>query len=153
MSLPIRDIHLPEAPSIWPPAIGWWLVAIVLMLLLLGVFTMLRQHRKKKAIKQRLLMSYDKAIAAASSQEQKLQLASQYLRRTCLKHAPHAAHLANEAWLAFLDQSHGGSDYFSRGEGALLRNGPFQPHLDAHSVDSVVHEVRQVIHALVTHHA
>ena len=24
--LPLRDIHLPEAIGLWPPAFGWWIL-------------------------------------------------------------------------------------------------------------------------------
>lgn len=42
--LPLRDIHLPEAVSAWPPAIGWWLLAA---LLIAGIAT-LAWHIKRK---------------------------------------------------------------------------------------------------------
>ena len=31
----LRDIHLPEPVSWWPPALGWWLVAMTVMTLLI----------------------------------------------------------------------------------------------------------------------
>lgn len=153
MSLPIRDIHLPDAPSMWPPAIGWWLLAGLLLVLLAIGLHQLWHWRQRRTRQIKIINGYDHLMDSAGSPEQSLQLASQYLRRVCLKHAPHAAHLADDAWLSFLDQTHGVNHYFLTGEGALLRDGPFQTNLDSATVASVVAEVRRVIHALVNRHA
>jgi len=39
----LRDIHLPDAVSWWPPAIGWWLL---LALILLALFFIPKLYRK-----------------------------------------------------------------------------------------------------------
>jgi len=42
----LRDIHLPETGGIWPPAPGWWLLAI---LLLAGItFTLVLWQKRRK---------------------------------------------------------------------------------------------------------
>jgi hypothetical protein len=47
-SLPLRDIHLPAAISWWPPAPGWWLLAIALTLgpLSVGLWWRWRQRTR-----------------------------------------------------------------------------------------------------------
>ena len=41
----LRDIHLPEAGSIWPLAPGWWLLAAAVVAL--GLLALLERKRRK----------------------------------------------------------------------------------------------------------
>ncbi len=53
-SLPLRDIHLPESVSWWPPAIGWWLVLVSMILLFVlarFIIWAIRQRALKKSAK------------------------------------------------------------------------------------------------------
>ena len=52
-SLPLRDIHLPEAVSWWPPAIGWWVCLLLLALLSVVLFTLYR-YRKSSSLNKRV---------------------------------------------------------------------------------------------------
>ena len=52
--LVLRDVHVPAAPSMWPPAPGWWVVAAaVLMVIAILWLLKVRQQRKLQA-RQRL---------------------------------------------------------------------------------------------------
>lgn len=44
----LKDIHLPSAIDGWPPAFGWWLLALLLVgaLVLIGV-SLVRWHRRR----------------------------------------------------------------------------------------------------------
>lgn len=53
----LRDIHLPEPISWWPPAPGWWLLVIIILALLFFTIGWLIKHRahncyRREAIEQ-----------------------------------------------------------------------------------------------------
>lgn len=45
--LPLRDIHLPDPVSWWPPAIGWWLLPVVLFLIILLGWMLMKSARRR----------------------------------------------------------------------------------------------------------
>ncbi|GJL83425.1 MAG: hypothetical protein DHS20C01_30590 [marine bacterium B5-7] len=55
----LRDIHLPDDPSWWPPAIGWWALVIVLIAVVyitaIKVRSIYRQHQPGRAARILLL--------------------------------------------------------------------------------------------------
>ncbi len=120
--LVLRDIHVPVAHW-WPPAPGWWLLAITGALVLYGCWRVGREYfyrRRQRGliqsaadqVRDRLLDSPDAASVAA---------ASEFMRQVALTRYPRheIAGLSGTAWLDFLDQS-GGGDGFRQGPGAVL---------------------------------
>jgi hypothetical protein len=103
----LRDIHLPPTPSWFPPAPGWWLLALVLLVAIaLGVRMLLRQWRERRW-RQRVATELDRIAAMHAAQPDTVRLAadvSQLLRRASLLIEPNAAALQGDAWLAFLDR-------------------------------------------------
>lgn len=51
-TLPLRDIHLPDPVSWFPPAIGWWLSLILLIALLLAIRWLIKRSRRPRLKKQ-----------------------------------------------------------------------------------------------------
>jgi len=45
--LAIQDIQLPAAASGWPPAIGWWLLALLIIGSVIGAAVLLKRYQKK----------------------------------------------------------------------------------------------------------
>ena len=123
----LRDIHLPPEPSWWPPALGWWLLAILaiaaLWLLARTLLRMLRRWRRRVAVDA----LFDAEIARAGDDARaRIAAVSQLLRRACRAAQPPAAALHGEAWLQFLD----GDDperLFSQGPGRVLLDAQFRP--------------------------
>jgi len=48
----LRDIHMPEPVSWWPPAPGWWLLALFIMALIATVVVYWRRYRARNAYRR-----------------------------------------------------------------------------------------------------
>ncbi|MEO5331644.1 MAG: DUF4381 domain-containing protein [Magnetococcus sp. YQC-5] len=147
--LELRDIHLPDPVSWWPPALGWWLVMLLFLFVLLawGLYRLWsRRYRIQKialAELEQLSMAY---LKHQDGQRLTGEL-SALLRRVCLVRYPRhqVAGLAGEAWLDFLDQGVSGS-LFSKGPGRVLITAPFQRHTQV-QVEELMNLCRQWIRA------
>lgn len=144
-ALALRDIHLPGAPSLWPPAPGWWGLAVLLLALIAwGVPALLRRRRLRQQ-RERLFAALAALHSGLASDRSPAQLAriGQLLRRLALMRYPRAdvASLSGGAWLRFLDDS-GGEGGFSDGPGRVLADGPYRrrlpPDLDIDGLTALV---------------
>jgi len=121
--LQLRDIHGPLAPSMWPPAPGWWLLAaLLLVLMVVGIRWGLhrwRHARLRRRVLQQLqqMEPADRGLAACVSLLLKQVALARYPRNQ-------VAALNGSAWLEFLDRT-GGTDRFRNGAGQALANGPY----------------------------
>jgi hypothetical protein len=128
--LPIRDIHAPAPPSIWPPAPGWWILAGVgLVLLGLGLWWLYRRYRlaqRRRRILDQLAGLPSRATGALLAAE-----VSALLKRVALSRYPRTevASLTGTPWLELLDRT-GGGGRFARGPGRVLAEGPYAPAPD-----------------------
>ena len=141
--LPLRDIHLPDLISWWPPAPGWWLVCALALLgvVAFGLYYRIGRHRRAA------LRSLGKARAAlehGAEPVECLQRVSTTLRRFAMTTADQqtvaalravdgvadrpgsdeVAGLTGQRWLRYLD-SRWKRDEFSRGAGRLLLAAPY----------------------------
>ena len=123
----LRDIHLPGPVHWWPPAPGWWLLALVGLICIVFALYKLHQADRRRRWRRAVLAEFERRIAAAGADAGALATEiSQFLRRLALRQQPTAAALDGEAWLAYLDRRGGGDD-FRRGVGRALLDAPFRP--------------------------
>jgi hypothetical protein len=141
--LPLRDIHLPDAISWWPPAPGWWLLAGTLVFILIVALLWRRHWQNQRLLRQlyaeleQLKLSYQADGDAAQTIKQ----LSILLRRACISYFPRqdVASLTGKDWLALLDSTTK-DNAFSRGVGELLVAGPYRPakSLDKNKVEQLL---------------
>lgn len=139
-TLPLRDLHLPDAIGWWPPAPGWWLLLGLLLLgSALAARALYRRNRHNAARRlalaelARLKKAWDRdrntAVLATAT--------SDLLRRAMLAYAPRheVAGLTGRAWLEWLDRGLERQP-FSRGPGRNLEDLPYRdPAVSAGDVD------------------
>lgn len=117
----LRDIHLPEGVSAFPPAYGWFVIAAVLIsLFFLGKIIKLARQKSKKLYALRLLgrLPLDKYLAAAVGM-------SEILRRICVYKYPSAASLSGQDWIEFLNAH--SKTKMTKKTADLLLNAPYMP--------------------------
>ena len=124
----LRDIHLPEPISAWPPALGWWLVFIIIITLLAASIYYWRKHIQRNRYRKDALQQL--AILQRQSPTDYLQQLNRLLKQTALAAEPtiDIASLSGQQWLAFLDSSGNTSD-FSQGIAKVLLDGPYVPDI------------------------
>lgn len=125
----LKDIHLPNAVDWWPPAPGWYALAIlILVLLFYSVHLAYRRYAASLAKKQALLLL--NACQKRYEQEHNVPLTSAHiselLRRVALVYFPreHVAGLHGNEWLQFLNQTGKGVDF--NAVRTLLVDAPFK---------------------------
>ena len=125
----LRDIHLPGPIESWPPAPGWWLLAILALgtaaygLYRLYKFWQTNRYRREGVTAlNELRRAYEKDPQSVDYLEQY----SQLLKRVALTFyaREQVASLTGEAWVAFLDRT-GSTQEFGMGPGQILIDGNY----------------------------
>ena len=125
----LRDIHLPEAISAWPPAPGWWLLLILIVALLATLIIYWRNHIQRNRYRKYALQQL--ATLEQQNPVDYLQQLNRLLKQTAIaaiaaKPSFDIAGLSGQQWLAFLDTSDNSTD-FSQGAAKALLDGPYAP--------------------------
>lgn len=127
----LRDYHLPEPVSWWPPAPGWWLLALLLLLAIGAAVRWSLAYRRRVAARRsalRELQTLRAAHDAAGNDATLVRGLSRLLRRFALARFPRerVAGLTGETWLRFLDR-YSADRPFTHGVGRALLEAPYRP--------------------------
>jgi hypothetical protein len=129
----LHDVHAPSPVSMWPPAYGWWLLALLCICLVAGLVWWFKYRRRSvKKYFTRELQKVRVDFAVARDKDLLLQNISIFLRRVVRavdKENIYASSLTASAWLEYLDQI-GKTNDFTQGPGRVLADGPFRKHND-----------------------
>ncbi len=122
----LRDIHLPDAISAWPPAPGWWILLILVLTLLALSIYFGRSHLRRNRYRKYALQQLNELEQTNTSHY--LQQLNRLLKQTAMAANPSTeiAGLSGQQWLAFLDSSGNNTD-FSQGAAQALLEGPYAP--------------------------
>lgn len=124
----LRDIQVPSV-SWWPPAIGWWLLAMTVLAAMVAIAAIAIRHRRRMyprraarralaALAERFAQDRDARALAAGL--------SKLLRRIALAIEPAVAAKDSGAWRAFLEQRAPGA--FDDEHLRALLEGPYRAH-------------------------
>ena len=134
----LRDVHLPDPISWWPPAYGWWAVLAMIVLGFVVVFIVraFRQRTRSRRVALAQLKHVKQQYAVHSDDQRTILQVSHILRRFALSvfARPQVAGLSGQSWLKFLDRT-GGTNQFSEGPGKVLRSSPYQLYSSASAKD------------------
>ena len=131
----LRDLHLPEPPGLWPPAPGWWMVAILVAAALIALAIRIYRTRRRARPLRLAVGALDRLLAdnrdARLSPRDFANAVNELLKRALIYGARRsdAAPLTGPAWLTYLDGIVA-SDVFSNGAGAALGQRRFAPDFE-----------------------
>lgn len=106
----LRNLASPDAVTFWPPAPGWWLLAILLCVSLVLLIRKMKKRRVARAYRKEAMSELEthwQQFLASKDALLYLQTLAEILKRTALSGFPAtgAASASGEKWLSFLDSS------------------------------------------------
>ena len=124
----LKDIHLPEAIGFWPPALGWWLLAL-LFIALLVTGALLYKRRQKSAYRRLAVQQVHSLFSHYQQPQQSHEITGPLncLLKAVAQHSystEQVSRLAETQWLNFLDSS-ANTQAFSQGPGQILATAPY----------------------------
>lgn len=136
-SLNLRDIHLPDAVSWWPPAIGWW---VVLALVILVIYLAPKVYRRityipLRRVSQQAFDSIKSRYEVNNDPLELIQSISTLLRQISMTYhgREQAAHLTGDEWINSLNTLTE-ENYFTDSLKNNLINAPYQKNTDIQSI-------------------
>jgi len=141
----LADIHLPEPVGFWPPAPGWWILAVVLLIAAGLAWRWYARERARREIVGHALAELDRCYQrytaadgdSETADERRLRYVNEVnsvLRRVALVHFPGAnvASLGGREWVDFIREN-GDSSRLDDELAVALSYGRFQTRCDVNT--------------------
>jgi hypothetical protein len=142
----LRDIHLPDPVSYWPPAPGWWVVAAIVLLIIATTAIVIYKRYQANAYRREAASKLNtiNQLRVDGDQREYLQQLNHLLKQTALTIDEREAisSLSGKDWLQFLDRS-ANTSAFTDGAGSILANGPYQSIVDEGDL-SALHQLAEL---------
>ena len=99
-TLPLKPLHLPTEPSVWPLPWGYWALLGFIVLSIILTVLLIRRKRKQERAKKAALKMLTSDVSTLSPAE-----ANEILRQAALSYFPRkeVANLTGQSWFSFLD--------------------------------------------------
>ncbi|MEO7149200.1 MAG: DUF4381 domain-containing protein [Rhodanobacteraceae bacterium] len=124
----LRDIHVPRV-SWWPPAPGWWLLAMMILVLIVAIAMFWLHLRRRRHPWLTARRELDSLAACRAGDRDDVALAagvSRLLRRIALAIEPAAAATDGAAWQDFIERR--GPGVFTLEQLDRLIDAPYRAH-------------------------
>lgn len=136
----LADIHLPEAVSYWPPAPGWWALALIIIVAAVWLSNRAaaksRQHKIRSQALAELEKCYSNHANGSETDPNTLKLrfvneANSVFKRVALYHFPNddIAGLQGDGWVDFIKEK-GESELLDDSLCSALSHGRFRTSID-----------------------
>jgi len=150
--LPLKDIHLPDPVSWWPPGIGWWLLLpalVALVLLARALVGVLRRARGRRRLRRQALAELariERELEAGGDGARAMERISILLRRVAITIFPGSGvpGRAGRAWVDWLGRT--GPADIDAGALAPLADAPYRAVLEASPRPAVAAAGRWIRH-------
>lgn len=137
-AIPLKDIHLPEAVSWFPPAPGWWIVLCLIVISVIA-YVVYRRYRRRLRLREEALLILDSIKLDFQQHTNPVRFINEVsglYRRLVMSLYPRqeVASLRGQAWLDFLNKigaDAGAHDvYFNAALGELLLTQQYQKFIN-----------------------
>jgi len=127
--LQLRDIHLPDPVSWWPPAPGWWILLILIFVAIYFIPRLIKKLKQVPLNKQAIseLKQIENNYQTHQDKTRLVQELSILLRRSCMSYVSRKeiASLTGSEWIKQLNTLTK-NNYFSDEVSETLLNAPYQ---------------------------
>ncbi len=136
----LRDIHLPDAVGVWPPAPGWWILGALLLCCLTAAGLWLRRRYLRDLFRRQALSLLEESFKVWQQDQHHqhyLGEVNAILKRVALLRFPdkQTAGLSGQAWMEFLDGT--APDSGQGFAGSALAEGAYGGKVEHHAIEQV----------------